>query len=325
MRHSINIDGYSYKLRPVTIDDAEFIVSVRLEDKERNKYINAISEDVNDQIKWLNSYFEKEGDYYFVVENKLTLNKEGLIAIYNVNENKAEWGRWVIRKGSLAAIESVFLIYEAAFNHLNLDELYCRTITDNVSVVSFHDSLCENKREATIKVQLNNSLYDCVEHFVTYNFFVNELKNILTKKIFLIFQRNFKQYIHGFKFHHIGVATTNINKEFETYKILGYSKESEVFEDELQGIRGLFIVADGQPRLELLENLDNSTTLDYWINNKNKMYHFAYYVENIEKALEIFKNNRFKVISPLKKSVYFHKRICFLMLPNTYIIELIEV
>ena len=84
-------------------------------------------------------------------------------------------------------------------------------------------------------------------------------------------------------------------------------------------------MADGQPRLELLENLDNSTTLDYWINNKNKMYHFAYYVENIEKALEIFKNNRFKVISPLKKSVYFHKRICFLMLPNTYIIELIEV
>ena len=325
MKHSINIDGYSYKIRPVTLDDADFIVSVRLEDKERNKYINAISDDVNEQINWLNSYFEREGDYYFVIENKLTSNKVGLIAIYNIDEGKAEWGRWVIRKGSLSAIESVYLIYEVAFNVLNLCELYCRTIVDNTSVVSFHDSLSQNKRNSFIKTHLNNTLYDCVEHFVTKGYYTKELKSVLEKKIILIFQRNFKQSISGFKFHHIGVATKDICKEFETFKMLGYSKESDIFEDNLQGIRGMFIVAEGQPRLELLENLEGSKTLDYWIDNKNKMYHFAYYVNNIENVIEIFKRNRFKIISPLKISVYFQKRICFLMLPNTYIIELIEI
>jgi RimJ/RimL family protein N-acetyltransferase len=325
MKHFINIDGYTYKLRPVTLDDAEFIVSVRLEDKERNKYINTISGDINEQIKWLNAYFERDGDYYFIVENKLTSNKEGLISIYNINEDSAEWGRWVIRKGSLAAVESVYLIYEVAFNLLNLRELYCRTIIDNVSVVSFHDSLSQNKRNTVNQIELNDIPYDCVEHFVTKDYYVNELKDNLEKKASLIFQRNFKQYLVGFKFHHIGVATTDINKEFETYKMLGYAKESYVFEDELQGIKGLFITANGQPRLELLENLNGSHTLDYWINNKNKMYHFAYCVENIEKVIEIFKKNRFKIVSPLKTSVYFRKRICFLMSPNTYIIELIEV
>lgn len=325
MKHSINIDGYSYRLRPVTLDDADFIVSVRLEDKERNRYINAISEDVNEQTNWLNCYFKRKDDYYFIIENKLTSSKEGLIAIYNIDKDKAEWGRWVIRKGSLAALESVYLIYEVAFNMLNLSELYCRTILDNTSVVSFHDSLSQNQRNSVIKTNLNNIPYDCVEHFVTNSYYTKELKNTFEKKIFLVFQRNFKQYIPNFKFHHIGVATTNINKEFETFKMIGYSKESDIFEDNLQGIKGMFIVAEGHPRLELLENLNGCNTLNYWIANKNKMYHFAYYVDNIEKVIEIFKRNRFKIISPLKTSVYFHKRICFLMLPNTYIIELIEI
>ncbi|HEB7542452.1 TPA: hypothetical protein RZH72_001706 [Campylobacter coli] len=54
------------------------------------------------------------------------------------------------------------------------------------------------------------------------------------------------------------------------------------------------------------------------------MYHFGYIVEDIEKAQKIVKQLGAKLISPLKYSMYFRKRICFLVLKNSFIIELIE-
>src|SRR5574344_827291 len=101
MKKSLKIRGYGYCLRPVTVDDAQFIINVRLEDENRNKFIHKISHDINAQITWINNYLVKEDDYYFVVENLLTGEAEGLIGIYNINGKSAEWGRWVIKKGSM--------------------------------------------------------------------------------------------------------------------------------------------------------------------------------------------------------------------------------
>ena len=53
------------------------------------------------------------------------------------------------------------------------------------------------------------------------------------------------------QFHHIGVAAKNIERELQVYKSLGYECESAYFEDTLQGIRGMFLTAQGAPRLEM--------------------------------------------------------------------------
>lgn len=325
MKKNIQFDGSAYRLRSVQVDDAEFIISTRLEDIERNKFISPISEDISLQRKWIEAYLLKEDDYYFVIENCLTGNKEGLIGIYNILDNKAEWGRWVLKKGSLAALESVNLIFKFAFNKLSLDEIYSRTITGNIPVISFHNSLPQLKR-GTLKEEFNikGIVYDAFEHYVTKSYYLEKLQVNLEQRIHLIFQRNFRALLGKLNFHHIGVATQNIEKEFETYQMLGYRKESNFFEDHEQGIRGLFIVADGQPRLELLDNLSGSTTLDIWLERKVKMYHFAYQVQDIEKVIDIFNKNKIKIVSPLKQSVYFRKRIAFLLLKNMYLIELIE-
>lgn len=55
-------------------------------------------------------------------------------------ERDAEWGRWILRRGSLAALESACLIYRAGFEMLDLDSIYCRTICENASALAFHDS-----------------------------------------------------------------------------------------------------------------------------------------------------------------------------------------
>lgn len=325
MRHKYLMEGYGYRLRPINQKDAFFIIEARLEDRERNRFIHTIPSDISEQEKWLESYFEREGDYYFVIENRFTRQPEGLIAFYNEQDGRAEWGRWVVKKGSLAAVESVWLLYKIAFEKVNLQELYCRTIKENIEVVSFHTAIGEKTRCILERsFELDGKKYDAVEQYSDHKHFEQVISPALEKKASLIARRNFKQLVGKFEFHHIGVATKSIEKEIAFYTILGYSQESNIFEDESQGIKGVFISAKNQPKLELLENLPNSNTLDHYLNNNTKMYHSTYVVDNIEKAMEVLINCRAKIISPLKDSTYFGKRICFLMLPNMMMIELVE-
>lgn len=325
MKHDLRIEGIAYRLRPIRLDDAKLVVDVRLEDQERNQYIHAISEDLDVQKKWLESYFEREGDYYFVVENMLTGESEGLVGIYDLADGKAEWGRWVVKKGSLASAESLDLLFRLAFDTLGLTELYCRTICDNERVVSLHDSLPQLRRGLLENhSEINGVTYDVVEHYVTPTHYSEKVAPNLESKAMLIFQRNLRSLIGNLQFHHIGVATNSIEKELTPYRFLGYVREGAVFEDPEQGIRGQFITAPGKPRLELLENLGGSTTLNVFLDNRVKLYHFAYKTAKIEEAVNLLNRNKIRIVSPLKTSVYFKKRICFLSLSAGLLLELIE-
>lgn len=324
MKHNIRISGYSYRLRPVELADAQFIVDTRLEDEKKSQYVHKISPDVNLQINWLNNYFEREGDYYFIVENLFTKEKEGLISIYDVNGDIAEWGRWVFKRGSLGALESVNLIYKVAFEKLGLNELYTRTVEDNTTVVNFHKSI--NAKYRTLlkdEFELEGKKYNAVEQYVDKEYYFSTLENFLDIRCQKLFERNMKNAVGSFKFHHYGIACKNIDIQCNEYK--NY-KKSDYFEDEFQGVKGLFMVSDYKlPTLELLENLDNSNTVTPYLTENSKIYHSGYLVENIEKAhtflVEILGA---KIISDFKQSVYFKKRICFLILKNKKMIELIE-
>ena len=193
MKHSFSIEGYSYSLCPVTTEDASFIVKARLEDAERNKYINVISPDISLQIEWIEKYYVTPGDYYFVVKNKLTHCNEGLVAIYNLSGKKAEWGRWVIKKDSIASIESFYLICCIAFEQLGLDEIYSRTILDNQLVVAFHDSVNAKRRRILVRyATIKDKVYDSVEHFVDKEHFVASIRPRLEKMIRAVYERNNK-------------------------------------------------------------------------------------------------------------------------------------
>ena len=130
--------------------------------------------------------------------------------------------------------------------------------------------------------------------------------------------------MHNLKLHHIGVATRSIARELPVFQALGYQKCSEAFVDPGQKIRGLFIAAPNQPMLELLENTEASGPLDSCLKNGIKFYHFSYVVEAIEPVLEaLVREQRAKVVVPVTTAVYF-QRICFVMLPNMMLIELVE-
>ncbi len=139
MRHEITVQSKTFRLRPVTIEDVGFITRLR-SNPNLTRFLYPPSTNISEQIQWLNSYFERKGDYYFIVEQVGTAQAEGTVAIYDLDSTRkcAQWGRWFIRPESMGAVESAFLVYRAAFEVLELDMLYCRVVIENTQVVLFH-------------------------------------------------------------------------------------------------------------------------------------------------------------------------------------------
>jgi RimJ/RimL family protein N-acetyltransferase len=171
VRHNIHASGFGFELRPIELSDAPVLVRLR-GDAERIRYMSRIPRNVEAQEEFLSRYFEREGDYYFVVERRGAEAEpaEGLIAIYDVDaeQRRAEWGRWVIAEQSLAAIESSWLLYQVGFEQLGLDEMYCHTLVDNTPVLSFHDrSGLKRHQELPGFYEIDGQPRDVVQHVLT--------------------------------------------------------------------------------------------------------------------------------------------------------------
>lgn len=133
------MDGRTFRLRPVKPEDAAFILELR-GDRQRGRYLNRGAGDLAAQHRWLDQYFEREGDYYFVIERRRDGSPEGTAGIYNLDTTgqTAEWGRWILRPASAAGLESAGLVYRVAFEKLHLDSVYCRTVAENRGVIEIH-------------------------------------------------------------------------------------------------------------------------------------------------------------------------------------------
>jgi RimJ/RimL family protein N-acetyltransferase len=168
MRHDLTISGAAFRLRPIADADAALVIALR-NDPELGRYLHRGSNKVEDQLAWFAEYYKRAGDYYFVLERKDNAAPEGVIAVYDVSADgrSAEWGRWILKPQSLAAVESAWLIYRVAFELLGLDEVYCRTVADNAKVVSFHDSCgIENRKILSAHFRIGEQTLDAVEHRV---------------------------------------------------------------------------------------------------------------------------------------------------------------
>lgn len=166
MRHSLRLEGYRYALRPIAEADARFVTELR-SDPELGAYLHRTSGRVEDQEAWLAAYFERDGDYYFIVEDLAGGAPVGTIGLYDSDGRTAEWGRWLIRKDAPAAVESALLIYRAAFEAVGLEAVFCRTVAENAKVVSFHDSAgAERVGVLARHFRLDEVAHDAVEHRV---------------------------------------------------------------------------------------------------------------------------------------------------------------
>ncbi|MFD0482514.1 VOC family protein [Kineococcus sp. GCM10028916] len=131
--------------------------------------------------------------------------------------------------------------------------------------------------------------------------------------------------VAGLTFHHVGVACRDLDREQAGYALLGYTPEGPDFEDPTQGVRGRFLVAPGQPRVELLVNLEGSTTLDPWLKGPARIYQQAYETPTFDDSVAQFQAVGARVVSPPVPAVAFGgRRICFVMLRTMTLVELVE-
>ena len=89
------------------------------------------------QEAWLKKYFQRDGDYYFIIETARG-TAVGAYGIYDVTGASAESGRWIIRPEVPAAIPSAMLAFDIAFDRLKLKELRVTTVSSNQPVLSLN-------------------------------------------------------------------------------------------------------------------------------------------------------------------------------------------
>lgn len=314
MKHRYSIEEYACRLRPVRRTDAQFIMDNCPMADGRGTPL----QDGDPQV-WLEQLLARPGDLHFIVEDRLSGEQQGLMALTGIKGEQAGWAHWAAPAGAPDAAEGMLLLCRIAFEQAGLQELYGNLPADGRTGTPLYTA-AGGENTACAPGPADGQ----TEYRIGKQDFYTRIAPQLEQRAGTVFRRRLQQAMGGFTFHHLGVATASLEKELPGYTLLGYSREGDVFTDPIQGIRGLFITGEGTPRLELLENLPGSTTLDVPLKKGQKIYHMAYYVPDMEKAISVLTHCRAKILSPPKTSVYFGGRICFMALPGVGVVELLE-
>jgi RimJ/RimL family protein N-acetyltransferase len=121
----------------VEAEDASFVLSLRL-DPELSRFIGETASRLEEQRQWILDQQQKKDDYYCLVES-MSGTPLGTIGLYDISDGSGEWGRWLLKSGTMAAVGSSFLMYQFAFEELSLSRVSCKTALANTQVLSFHD------------------------------------------------------------------------------------------------------------------------------------------------------------------------------------------
>jgi RimJ/RimL family protein N-acetyltransferase len=150
-------------------------------EKSLTKFLSSISNDPNDQKKFLKNE-KKLGNYFFgIFDNKKKFL--GTIGIYNIsNKKNAEWGRWICKGNSIHSIESLYLLIKYSFEELKLNTIFCRTLSSNVKVLKIH-----KKIGLIFKGKNYNDFFINKKYHDSIIYYLNKKKyKIVIKKIRLI-------------------------------------------------------------------------------------------------------------------------------------------
>ncbi len=126
------------------------------------------------------------------------------------------------------------------------------------------------------------------------------------------------------KFHHIGYLTLNLKNSFNEFKHLNYTKKGKFISDSKLRVKIQFI-KNNSNLIELVNPYNDNYGLINLIKKKNYAYHFAYKVKSIEKDINLLKKKGFKlIVNPTPAKAFNNKKVAFLKMKNSFIIELIE-
>ncbi len=131
----VSIRGIKTILAEITEADAEAILRLR-NDPHNNKFLFQKPITPEEQISWIKKNSTDIRSKNFKVTD---LNNEfkGTISIYNIENGRGEFGRYIVTN-PVNAVEAEYLLLKYCFEDLGLDAVYCQTNLENRSVWSQH-------------------------------------------------------------------------------------------------------------------------------------------------------------------------------------------
>lgn len=122
-------------------------------------------------------------------------------------------------------------------------------------------------------------------------------------------------------FHHIGIATKNIEKELANYKaVLNIKSISDIVNDPLQHARLCMIILMDGTHLELVEG----KPVQEYVKKGIKLYHICFKVEDIYNEIETMQKDKAILVSePLPAPLFNNKKVAF-MFTKIGLVELLE-
>lgn len=159
------IEGRNITLRDIEIDDATFVLGLRL-DAIKSKFINPVEPDLQKQIDYIKSYKASGNSWYFIIEDKHG-EALGTVRIYDIQADSFCWGSWIVKDGAVAstALESALLIYEYAFNTLCFKKSHFSVNKENFRVLAFHERMGATRtseNEAEYFYHYNKESYEAI-------------------------------------------------------------------------------------------------------------------------------------------------------------------
>lgn len=131
--------------------------------------------------------------------------------------------------------------------------------------------------------------------------------------------------LENFKFHHIGVATNDIDATASVYEQGGYKRSTSIF-DPIQNVNICWLTQKGAPTVELLAPVDEKSPVNKTL-EKNGVtpYHTCWIVPNIEEAAQQLRKQRYVMVSKPAEAVAFcGSRVAFFFNKAVGLIELVE-
>jgi len=134
------LSGQTLNLRNALVHDAEFILSLRSNEK-KSKYLSKIANELSQQVSWLKRYETLTDQAYFIIEDKYGCSL-GTVRIYDQVGDSFCWGSWIVKEGVATgvAIESALVVYSYALNHLGFKAAHFDVHKGNESVWRFHEN-----------------------------------------------------------------------------------------------------------------------------------------------------------------------------------------
>lgn len=131
-------EGQYTNIRFVEIEDAEFILSLRCDEK-KSQYLHKTEYNIDKQKEYIKNCLNKEDEWYLIIENK-EHKPIGTYRIYDLRKDSFCIGSWLMINdcSPMEMLEGEFLAKKFAFEKTAFNKFHFDVRKDNKKVIRYH-------------------------------------------------------------------------------------------------------------------------------------------------------------------------------------------